>query len=115
MAWYRDTGYKGQLISLGGIKGKPGAGLEVEPFGYTTLGLPGGQVREGNPKRAYFMVNNVGAGIARIGLGTADIIYLLPYQSFVIDSLMPWTGPIWASIVDVATTLSCFEAQIQVT
>lgn len=95
----KDSGYLGQIRSLGGRYGKYGQGLEFNTGGGTAAALLSTTlVLPSNPMRVYAWVQNVGAVELVIGFNDqSTTLYLSPWDTLLINHDFPWTGAITAS------------------
>jgi hypothetical protein len=94
----------GDLVSLGGIRGKPNFGRVLSSNSFT-VGVGTFQVASvSNPQRVAAIIENLDDGAAPGsqlyvylgGLNTIPFI-LQPYGTFQIDKNFPWTGDIWVN------------------
>jgi len=102
MARSYDVGYRGQLVSLGGIKGALNQGTYVD---FEQLIIDDGVERDiisANPARMWLILQNYGTNTIAIGFGNTggilvgSFIYLNQYDCLIIDKNLPWTGSISA-------------------
>ena len=102
MAFGTTPGYAGQLVSLGGVKGRPGLGFRVDNTVYGGVVLAT-QLIPANPGRLWMLIQNNGTLRTNIAFGpdgggyaTASHIFLDPGDFLQIDRDIPWWGSISA-------------------
>lgn len=94
-----ESGFSGSLYSLGGIKGKEGAGRQSQRYvvglsaGVGAIGIPA------NGKRisATVQFTNSQADL-QVFFGDSiygPVFYLRPYDLLQVDADLPWTGAIY--------------------
>lgn len=98
-SWERDAGYTGRLVSLGGVLGRPGHGIEINQRSFNNGGTQ--QIVGSNPNRMWMIIqanySNASAVTIKLALplrGPDQTIQLAPGGTFQIDQNIPWTGPI---------------------
>lgn len=92
----RDTGYRGRLVSLGGLVGRQGHGVKAECNSRTITTLVNNELIGSNPARLYILIKNVSAGdntvICLGGTSAAVGFELKQGETIQFDRNMPWTG-----------------------
>lgn len=94
-----ESGYRGILTSLGGVKGQLNHGRVIVN---TVLAVTSNQQQllDNNPKRISAIIQNIDPGAESIYLALGepvvgtDGLTLGVNQSFQIDGLFPWTGAV---------------------
>lgn len=97
----KDTGYRGSLISMTGLRSRPGYGIQTNNFSTTvSSAIPGTLIFPPNPKRIYAIIQNVDdADTMTVYLGDTttnadEFIKLWPGDSLLFDLDHPWSGAI---------------------
>lgn len=119
MAFIRDTGYHGRIISLGGIKGAEGMGLII---GYDSVALATStnvQVLQSNPARKWAVLHNINNDDITVFFGDVAAagvagVRLPRYGSLTIDDGLSWIGA-FTAFQDSGSTINLFveEASVQ--
>lgn len=111
----QDSGYRGQLVSMAGVKGREGMGLVVyssNPAPTTTPVIISGP----NPARYYVLITNEGSVNVQIAFNdtfTDGFHTLFPGGSMLINKDMPWTGAIWGKTLAGTGSIGLEAAKVQ--
>lgn len=112
-----DSGYRGQIVSLAGVKGRLGLGLKLQMDAVAVDNVTRVQVLQSNPQRVFAIMTNEGDVDVLFAL-TGDTGYALHRVAarggvFQIDKDLPWTGGVWFYGAYGATTVSYTEGLVQ--
>jgi len=90
----QESGYNGQIVSLGGVKAQYGHGRQS--VSKTIFGVAEEEVLGDNPGRVCAIIQNRAGVNVTVSLGKDDSgsFVLLPNGSFQIDQNFPWTGSV---------------------
>lgn len=119
MPQIKDSGSTGELISLAGVRGKAGLGLNLD---YNTVPIPTSvntQVLQANPARKWAVLHNINDSDITVFFGdvaAAGIagIRLPKYGTLILNKDLMWSGSMTA-FQDSGATINMFsiEASIQ--
>lgn len=94
----QDLGSLVQLVSLAGVKGKVGFGLNLERTRGTLAALGTGTVAGANPRRVWCLItNDHDANDMEVSFGEtpADPTHtIVAHGHILINYLLPWTGDV---------------------
>lgn len=112
----RDTGYHGQLLSLGGIKGAQGKGITITGAEATITAGTLERILNSNPQRLWALLTNDGTVNVALVFGDASgdsgAHVLVPNGSMLINQDMPWIGGIMAAVAAGVGTINWTEASV---
>ena len=110
-----EPGFRGRMVSLGGVAGREGLGLHTRrpdaPITVTDQ-----YILNTNQARMWALIQNTGlVNDLRIcldeGTGIAPAFVLKPGETLQIDKNLPWTGAVYAQ--STTTTVEYIEASVQ--
>ncbi len=111
-----EQGYKGVLVSMGGVISKPGLGRKIEGTQFvTTVALTTYLILPANSQRISAIIQNLTSDTVALLLDDsagANPIVLQPYGVFQIDNNFPWTGNVHAYST-VAGSINILEVSVQ--
>jgi hypothetical protein len=113
---YAEPGYRGKLISLGGVVDERGYGRQYYS-GASTVLTTLTNLLPPNPKRISAFIQNFGPDHIYLCLGESVLYFFadLGYRdSFQIDANFPWTGVVNAFIQAGGTNSNAVYAEITV-
>jgi len=110
LAIIRESGNLEGLVSLGGVRSKPGLGRIMETSGPIISGTQ--QVMNDNPKRISAILCNRNTVPMIIHFDTQTLIELLPDAAMQIDINFPWTGAVFCTTTGGAGVLGVVEVSV---
>lgn len=116
MADSTDAGYRGQVVSLAGVKGRPGLGTKTKEAILVLVALVEELALEANPGRVWALITNDSPYDVLFDFGTGKNLHTLrPYGNLLINKNLPWTGQVEVYCVTTFTgnqTLSVTECEL---
>jgi len=118
MAVY-ESGHIGPIYSLGGVPGKQMRGRQLVYSSWVEITTATDRILNDNPQRIAAIVVNSGDNDVAIRMGDAPVIgpptqgmILKPGGAFQIDTLLPWTGSLFASFSALGGSIEVEEISI---
>lgn len=117
MAVIHDTGYKGVLVSLGGVESEKGRGLRLEDHSVVVATGATVQILSSNPARKWAIISNNSDSGTTFFIRFGGLTYLVSLElgeKLLINERLPWTGAVYAYQADIATaSIVCIEASVE--
>lgn len=110
----QESGYSGELVSLGGVRGIRFRGRQCDSATYTLVTGDNQSVLVENGRRISAIIQNVDdvdAVDVRLGDGPV-FVRIYPHGSLQIDSDFPWTGYVYGQAVANTPTVRVFEVSV---